>query len=146
MLKWLSKASIGLSTMVDEHFGISVVEFMAAGAIPVTHASGGPLNDIVVNFNGLPTGTHLFRTEPWGLLLIVEKDITQTLLKRLRRPSRRSWTCPPRRNWHYGQGQELGQSRDSRRRNLRGGGTQAVGKTGYPNESLDRTTRAIPEP
>ncbi|KAJ3485386.1 hypothetical protein NLI96_g5000 [Meripilus lineatus] len=55
MLKWLSKASIGLSTMVDEHFGISVVEFMAAGAIPVTHASGGPLNDIVVNFNGLPT-------------------------------------------------------------------------------------------
>ncbi len=56
MLEWLAKASIGLSTMVDEHFGISVVEFMAAGAIPVTHASGGPLNDIVVPFNGLPTG------------------------------------------------------------------------------------------
>lgn len=28
MLAWLSKASIGLSTMVDEHFGINVVEFM----------------------------------------------------------------------------------------------------------------------
>lgn len=76
MLAWLSKASIGLSTMVDEHFGINVVEFMvsslrllrsgylpitllaaqAAGLIPVTHASGGPLNDIVIPFNGKPTG------------------------------------------------------------------------------------------
>jgi len=58
MMNWLSRASIGLSTMVDEHFGINVVEFMAAGAIPVTHASGGPLNDIVVPFNGEPTGYH----------------------------------------------------------------------------------------
>ena len=28
MLKWLSRSSIGLSTMVDEHFGINIVEFM----------------------------------------------------------------------------------------------------------------------
>ena len=28
VLGWLSRASIGLSTMVDEHFGINVVEFM----------------------------------------------------------------------------------------------------------------------
>lgn len=28
ILNWLSRASIGLSTMVDEHFGINVVEFM----------------------------------------------------------------------------------------------------------------------
>lgn len=28
MLSWLSRASIGLSTMVDEHFGINIVEFM----------------------------------------------------------------------------------------------------------------------
>jgi len=28
----------------------------AAGVIPVTHASGGPLNDIVVPFDGAPTG------------------------------------------------------------------------------------------
>jgi len=56
MLAWQARASIGLSTMVDEHFGINVVEFMAAGVIPVTHASGGPLNDIVVPYKGLPTG------------------------------------------------------------------------------------------
>jgi len=58
MLSWLARASIGLSTMVDEHFGINVVEFMAAGVIPVTHASGGHLNDIVVPFDGAPTGYH----------------------------------------------------------------------------------------
>ena len=28
VLEWLSKASIGLSTMVDEHFGINIVELM----------------------------------------------------------------------------------------------------------------------
>ncbi|KAF8877139.1 mannosyltransferase [Gymnopilus junonius] len=58
VLEWLSRASIGLSTMVDEHFGINVVEFMAAGVIPVAHASGGPLKDIIVPFNGEPTGFH----------------------------------------------------------------------------------------
>ncbi|KIJ54528.1 glycosyltransferase family 4 protein [Sphaerobolus stellatus SS14] len=72
LLENLSKASIGLNTMVDEHFGINVVEFMAsgslsliplymiiaAGLIPVAHASGGPLNDIIVPRNGKPTGYH----------------------------------------------------------------------------------------
>lgn len=58
MLRWLSRASIGMNTMVDEHFGINVVEYMAAGVIPVVHASGGPLKDIVVPFNGEPTGYH----------------------------------------------------------------------------------------
>ena len=28
MLGWLERASIGLGTMVDEHFGINIVEFM----------------------------------------------------------------------------------------------------------------------
>ncbi|KAH9932777.1 mannosyltransferase [Epithele typhae] len=58
MLSLLSRASVGLNTMVEEHFGINVVEFMAAGAIPVAHASGGPLLDIVVPYNGERTGFH----------------------------------------------------------------------------------------
>ncbi|KAM6494268.1 mannosyltransferase [Amanita muscaria] len=58
VLDWLRRSSIGLSTMVDEHFGINVVEFMAAGMIPVAHASGGPLMDIVVPYEGGPTGFH----------------------------------------------------------------------------------------
>lgn len=34
MLSWQARASIGLSTMVDEHFGINVVEFMACFIYP----------------------------------------------------------------------------------------------------------------
>ncbi len=43
----LISASIGIHTMRDEHFGISVVEMMAAGLITVAHRSGGPLTDII---------------------------------------------------------------------------------------------------
>jgi len=57
LVKWLGCASIGVSSMIDEHFGINVVEMMAAGLIPVVHASGGPLLDIVLPTpEGLPTG------------------------------------------------------------------------------------------
>ena len=37
--------------MIDEHFGITVVEFMAAGLIPLVHASAGPLLDIVLPYS-----------------------------------------------------------------------------------------------
>ena len=55
----LGQASIGLNTMQDEHFGINIVEFMAAGLIPIVHASAGPFMDIVVPFNGQQTGLFL---------------------------------------------------------------------------------------
>lgn len=44
----LSQAAVGLHTMRDEHFGIGVVEFMAAGAVALAHESAGPAMDIVV--------------------------------------------------------------------------------------------------
>jgi glycosyltransferase involved in cell wall biosynthesis len=38
----LKKAKVYLHTMPSEHFGVSIVEAMAAGCIPVVHDSGGP--------------------------------------------------------------------------------------------------------
>lgn len=43
----LGNAIAGIHSMKDEHFGISVVEYMAAGAIPIAHNSAGPQGDIV---------------------------------------------------------------------------------------------------
>ncbi|GKY91470.1 hypothetical protein MPSEU_000119300 [Mayamaea pseudoterrestris] len=53
---WLNKARVGLHTMWNEHFGIGIVEMMAAGVITVAHDSGGPQSDIVVPWNGQATG------------------------------------------------------------------------------------------
>ena len=43
----LSKAKIYLHTMPMDHFGISVVEAMASGSVPVVPRSGGPWTDIL---------------------------------------------------------------------------------------------------
>ena len=42
--------------MWNEHFGIGVVEYLAAGLIPVVHDSGGPKLDIVIPYERQPTG------------------------------------------------------------------------------------------
>eukprot|EP00986_Skeletonema_menzelii_P001270 scaffold338_cov155-Skeletonema_menzelii.AAC.4 len=44
---YLSRASIGIHTMWNEHFGIGVVEMMAAGLVTIAHESGGPESDII---------------------------------------------------------------------------------------------------
>ncbi|XP_062866651.1 GDP-Man:Man(3)GlcNAc(2)-PP-Dol alpha-1,2-mannosyltransferase [Trichomycterus rosablanca] len=54
--KELMEATIGLHTMWNEHFGIGVVECMAAGTIILAHKSGGPKLDIVVAHDGGITG------------------------------------------------------------------------------------------
>ncbi|KAH9968034.1 mannosyltransferase [Russula dissimulans] len=74
ILELLGEASVGINTMVDEHFGINVVEFMAAGVIPIVHASGGPLHDIVVPVDGQRTGFHA--TDPASFAQAVHEVIT----------------------------------------------------------------------
>ncbi|KAL9421706.1 hypothetical protein AB3S75_034055 [Citrus x aurantiifolia] len=56
LVKLLGGAVVGIHSMIDEHFGISVVEYMAAGAIPIAHNSAGPKMDIVLEEDGQQTG------------------------------------------------------------------------------------------
>ncbi len=56
ILDWLRRCSFGVNGMWNEHFGIGVVEYQAAGLISIVNDSGGPKNDIVVDCNGGPTG------------------------------------------------------------------------------------------
>ncbi|ODQ53583.1 alpha-1,2-mannosyltransferase alg11 [Saitoella complicata NRRL Y-17804] len=58
VIRRLGKAWVGANAMWNEHFGIGVVEYMAAGLIPVVHDSAGPKMDIVVPLDGQPTGFH----------------------------------------------------------------------------------------
>ncbi|KAJ6113636.1 CAZyme family GT4 [Penicillium sp. IBT 18751x] len=60
VLSHLTTASVGVNAMWNEHFGICVVEYQAAGLICVTHDSGGPREDIVVDLGDGATG---FRAE-----------------------------------------------------------------------------------
>lgn len=56
ILELLRTSSIGVNGMWNEHFGIGVVEYQAAGLISVVNDSGGPKEDIVVLIDGEPTG------------------------------------------------------------------------------------------
>lgn len=58
ILEWLRTSSVGVNGMWNEHFGIGVVEYQAAGLISVVNNSGGPKEDIVVDIDGKPTGFH----------------------------------------------------------------------------------------
>ncbi|CAK7205671.1 asparagine-linked glycosylation protein [Sporothrix eucalyptigena] len=58
ILQWLRRASVGVNGMWNEHFGIGVVEYQAAGLVAVVHDSGGPKLDIVTKIDGKPTGFH----------------------------------------------------------------------------------------
>ena len=48
ILEEFAKAKIGIHTMKEEHFGITLIEMMAAGLIMVTHNSAGAQDDILV--------------------------------------------------------------------------------------------------
>lgn len=48
LLSLMQTAEAGLHTMWNEHFGICVVELMAAGLVTLAHNSGGPKADIII--------------------------------------------------------------------------------------------------
>ncbi|XP_014218832.1 GDP-Man:Man(3)GlcNAc(2)-PP-Dol alpha-1,2-mannosyltransferase [Copidosoma floridanum] len=47
LISEMQQGTIGIHAMWNEHFGISVVDALAAGLIMVAHASGGPKADII---------------------------------------------------------------------------------------------------
>uniref|UniRef100_A0A0G4HKM1 GDP-Man:Man(3)GlcNAc(2)-PP-Dol alpha-1,2-mannosyltransferase n=1 Tax=Chromera velia CCMP2878 TaxID=1169474 RepID=A0A0G4HKM1_9ALVE len=47
LIAQLHESKVAVHTMVNEHFGISLVEFLAAGCVVVAHDSGGPKLDIL---------------------------------------------------------------------------------------------------
>ncbi|PWW74162.1 Glycosyltransferase Family 4 protein [Tuber magnatum] len=57
ILQWLGRSWIGVNAMWNEHFGIGVVEYQAAGLISVVHNSGGPKIDIVIPGTGFHATT-----------------------------------------------------------------------------------------
>ncbi|XP_042030912.1 GDP-Man:Man(3)GlcNAc(2)-PP-Dol alpha-1,2-mannosyltransferase-like [Salvia splendens] len=77
----LGGAAIGIHSMVDEHFGISVVEYMAAGAIPIAHNSAGPKMDIVLPEDGKQTGFLAKTLEEYAdaILRIIRMSASQRL-------------------------------------------------------------------
>jgi alpha-1,2-mannosyltransferase len=72
----IGQASIGIHTMRDEHFGITIVEMMAAGLAMFTHKSAGALLDII--------GTPADPFKQVGFLCVSEADYVKQLSEALR--------------------------------------------------------------
>ena len=73
----LCRANVAVHPMVDEHFGIAVVEAMAAGLIVIAHDSGGPSRDILLPPDYNPR-------QPTGILVsrgCLDKDAFAAALK-----------------------------------------------------------------
>ena len=66
VVEHLKSSSVGVNGMWNEHFGIGVVEYQAAGLIAVVNNSGGPKEDIVVEIDGALTGFHASTPEQFA--------------------------------------------------------------------------------
>ncbi|KAL1612402.1 asparagine-linked glycosylation protein [Paraconiothyrium brasiliense] len=93
MLEWMRKASVGVNSMWNEHFGIGVVEYQAAGLLSVVNDSGGPKLDIVVPIDGQPTGFHASTAEEYAegfrKALSLSRGETLAMRKRARKSAER---------------------------------------------------------
>lgn len=74
----LGNAVAGMHGMIDEHFGISVVEYMAAGAIPIAHNSAGPKMDIVLEEEGQRTGFLAETVEEYAEAIVEVVKMSET--------------------------------------------------------------------
>ncbi|KAL8552198.1 hypothetical protein ACS0TY_001042 [Phlomoides rotata] len=81
LVSLLGGATAGIHSMIDEHFGISVVEYMAAGAIPIAHNSAGPKMDIVLPEDGKQTGFLAQNVEEYAdaILTVIRMPVSERL-------------------------------------------------------------------
>ena len=103
ILEWLGKSSVGVNGMWNEHFGIGVVEYQAAGLISVVNDSGGPKRDIVVDHDGKPTGFHASNeaeyAEAFAKALTLPADEKLAMRLRARSSARRFGEAQFREKW-----------------------------------------------
>lgn len=85
---WLRRASVGIHTMWNEHFGIGVVEMMSAGLITIAHDSGGPKSDIVIPFNGNPTGLLASNAEAYADAIFKAFTMDESQVAEMRKNAR----------------------------------------------------------
>ncbi|GFQ04848.1 gdp-man:man(3)glcnac(2)-pp-dol alpha-1 2-mannosyltransferase [Phtheirospermum japonicum] len=81
LVSLLGGAAAGIHSMIDEHFGISVVEYMASGAIPIAHNSAGPKMDIVLPEDGKQTGFLAQNVQEYAdaILTIIRMPVSERL-------------------------------------------------------------------
>ncbi|CAL9770857.1 unnamed protein product [Musa acuminata subsp. burmannicoides] len=81
LVQLLGSAVAGLHSMIDEHFGISVVEYMASGVIPIAHNSAGPKMDIGFNEGGRQTGFLASNKEEYAeaILMVIKMPEAERL-------------------------------------------------------------------
>lgn len=81
LLRVLSKAKVYLHVMPYDHFGISVVEAMASGCVPVVHRSGGPWTDILEEEQGICGFSYLNAIEAANQIddLILNENLRSTI-------------------------------------------------------------------
>ena len=65
--------------MLDEHFGICVVEYLAAGAVPIAHDSAGPKMDIVKPANDEENSVGFLATTEVEYAAAMEKALTMDI-------------------------------------------------------------------
>ncbi|KAF2864057.1 glycosyltransferase family 4 protein [Piedraia hortae CBS 480.64] len=92
ILDALKTSTVGVNGMWNEHFGIGVVEYQAAGLIAVVNDSGGPKEDIVIEVDGKPTGFRATTPEEFadGFAQALNLGSDETLAMRIR-ARKNSW-------------------------------------------------------
>jgi len=90
VLKWLGIAWVGVNAMWNEHFGIGVVEYQAAGLVGVVHNSGGPKMDIVIETEGGKTGFHATTVEEFAAAFEEALSMPESEVREVRRRARKS--------------------------------------------------------